>query len=113
MLTVCLVGGAERLAEACLGLIVQLADFRAQVGNDSFKLRASLQEFQAFGDQRRHRFCASFLNLASCPVVQLLTERDTDLLGHTPNHTIGQPAVAGVASLPWRLRTWSVLINPR
>ena len=69
MLAVGLVGGTESLAEACLRLIAQFADIRAQVADDRFKLRASLQEFQAFGDQRGHRFRAPFLDLASGPVV--------------------------------------------
>src|SRR5260370_1607829 len=90
VLAVCLLGGTESFAEACLRLIVQLANIRAQVGYDRFKLRASLEELQALGDQRGHRFCASFLDLASGPVIQLLTERDADLLGHTSNHTSSQ-----------------------
>src|SRR3984893_15645439 len=90
VLTVCLLGGTESFAEACLRLIVQLANIRAPVVNDAPKLRASLEELQALGDQRGHRFCASFLDLASGPVIQLLTARDADLLGHTSDHTSSQ-----------------------
>ena len=54
-----------------------------QLGNDRLELGAGLQEFQALGDQRGHRLGAAFLDLAGGPVVQLLAERDADLLGQT------------------------------
>src|SRR5713226_8590278 len=94
VLTVCLVGGPESLTKATLGLLVQVADLHTQAGDDGFELRTSLKKFQALGDQRGHRFRASFLDLVSGPVVQFLAERDTDLLGHTWNHTTGRPAAS-------------------
>jgi hypothetical protein len=48
---VCQVCGSESFAEACPRLIVKLADFRAQVGDDGLELRARLEELRAFGDR--------------------------------------------------------------
>jgi len=74
MLSVCLIRGAEGFANARHSLIVKLADLRMQVVDDGLELRAGLEKFQALGDQRGHGFCASFLDLAGSPVVQLLTK---------------------------------------
>lgn len=70
-----LVGGCESLGQACLGLVVQLADLGAQPGNDRLELGAGLQEFQALGDQRGHRLGAAFLHLAGGPVMEFLANR--------------------------------------
>ena len=83
MFTVCLVRSTQSRAQARLGLLVQVADLRTQVLDNGLELRARLKKLQALGYERGHRFRASFLNLASGPVIQFLAERDADLLGHT------------------------------
>lgn len=80
-LTVCLIRSTQSRAEARLGLLVQVADLRTQVLDDGFEPRTRLKKFQALGNERGHRFRASFLNLAGGPVVQFLPEGDADWFG--------------------------------
>jgi hypothetical protein len=50
----CLVRGSEGFADACTGLIVELADLGPQAGDDGFELSASLGEVWGFGDRYWH-----------------------------------------------------------
>ena len=47
-----LVSGGESFGQTCFRLVVKLASFPVQLGNDRLELGAGLQELQAFGDQR-------------------------------------------------------------
>jgi hypothetical protein len=100
-----LVSGGESFGQTRLRLVVELATFAVQFGDDRLELGAGLQEFQAFGDQCGHRLGAAFLYFAGGPVIEFLAERNADLLGHILNYASGQSAgmATGAGTARWAI----------